>query len=192
MSKCIVCNSRKGKRSCPLSGALICSQCCGAKKGAEADCPSDCSFLSTSIRYFSDKQAFSEAKNFEREMKSIIGNEDDYINILEIIESAIVRLYKANNRIVDKDVQTALEYLFEMGKARILGISSESSTTLPPVVWDLIDSINDTIKYRTSFGVRDGVMGILKGIYRVLVSVKNHYNPKNNKSYLDFIINYVR
>ncbi|KJU87432.1 hypothetical protein MBAV_000371 [Candidatus Magnetobacterium bavaricum] len=191
MAKCIVCNSRKGKRNCPSFGALICSQCCGAKKGTEIDCPGDCFFLSTSKQYFTDKQASNEAKNFEREVKSIIGNEDAYFDMLQNIEFTIVRLHKVNKKIVDKDVQAALEYLFEMGKAHIEGVSSKYLTKLPPTVLVLVDSINDILEYRNSFGVIESLMDRLKCIYRVLDSVKTHYNPMDNQSYLNFIINYV-
>ncbi|KJU83157.1 hypothetical protein MBAV_004650 [Candidatus Magnetobacterium bavaricum] len=147
--------------------------------------------MSTSKQYFTDKQTSNEAKNFEREMKSIIGNEDDYIDMLQNIEFAIVRLYKINKKIVDKDVQAALEYLFEMGKAHISEASSKYLIKSSPIVQDLIDSINDIIEYRKSFGLRESLMDRLKCIHRVLDSVKNHYNPMDNQSYLNFIIKYV-
>jgi hypothetical protein len=42
---CPLCRRRKGKRACPARGAMICSQCCGAKRLVEIDCPSDCIYL---------------------------------------------------------------------------------------------------------------------------------------------------
>jgi hypothetical protein len=42
---CPLCGKRKGKRACPARGAAICSQCCGAKRLVEIDCPPDCVYL---------------------------------------------------------------------------------------------------------------------------------------------------
>jgi hypothetical protein len=42
---CPLCEKRKGKRLCPARGAAICSQCCGAKRVVEIDCPPDCVYL---------------------------------------------------------------------------------------------------------------------------------------------------
>jgi hypothetical protein len=43
--KCIVCEQRKGKRSCPARGTLICTQCCGEKRVLEINCPESCVYL---------------------------------------------------------------------------------------------------------------------------------------------------
>jgi hypothetical protein len=42
---CPLCRRRQGKRACPAKGEAICSQCCGAKRRVEIDCPSDCAYL---------------------------------------------------------------------------------------------------------------------------------------------------
>jgi hypothetical protein len=42
---CPLCRQRRGKRACPAKGEAICSQCCGAKRRVEIDCPPDCVFL---------------------------------------------------------------------------------------------------------------------------------------------------
>lgn len=42
---CPLCRQRKGKRACPAKGANICSQCCGAKRLVEIECPPDCLYL---------------------------------------------------------------------------------------------------------------------------------------------------
>lgn len=45
MEKCVSCNRRKGKRSCPALSGLICAECCGTKRLSEISCPSDCIYL---------------------------------------------------------------------------------------------------------------------------------------------------
>ncbi len=43
MAKCIICNSRKGKRKCQATSTFICSQCCGESR-SEEQC-GGCSFF---------------------------------------------------------------------------------------------------------------------------------------------------
>lgn len=43
MAKCVLCNSRKGKRKCSVAGAFICSLCCGESR-TEEKC-GGCSFF---------------------------------------------------------------------------------------------------------------------------------------------------
>jgi hypothetical protein len=43
--RCPLCRQRRGKRACPAKGEAICSQCCGAKRRVEIDCPADCVYL---------------------------------------------------------------------------------------------------------------------------------------------------
>jgi hypothetical protein len=45
-STCWSCQRVKGKRACPARGGeLICSRCCGTKRGVEIHCPADCPYL---------------------------------------------------------------------------------------------------------------------------------------------------
>lgn len=45
-STCWSCRKIKGKRACPARGnELICSRCCGTKRGVEIHCPTDCPYL---------------------------------------------------------------------------------------------------------------------------------------------------
>lgn len=40
-TQCCLCG-QSGKRDCPAKGALICTSCCGSKRGSQIDCPVDC------------------------------------------------------------------------------------------------------------------------------------------------------
>lgn len=51
MSKCVYCHQRKGRRSCPALGGLICSQCCGEHRITRIACPPDCSYLDSGSEY---------------------------------------------------------------------------------------------------------------------------------------------
>ena len=43
--KCILCEKRKAKRSCPAKDTQICPQCCGEKRVLEIECPESCEYL---------------------------------------------------------------------------------------------------------------------------------------------------
>lgn len=51
MTKCVYCHQRKGRRSCPALGGLICSQCCGEHRVTRISCPPDCPYLDTGNDY---------------------------------------------------------------------------------------------------------------------------------------------
>lgn len=45
MARCAFCEARKGKRSCPALGGMICASCCGENRLRTIDCPPDCPWL---------------------------------------------------------------------------------------------------------------------------------------------------
>ena len=43
-TRCCVCN-RQGRRKCPALDGMICTSCCGAKRGSSIDCPPHCLYF---------------------------------------------------------------------------------------------------------------------------------------------------
>ena len=129
--------------------------------------------------------------NFEREMKSLIGDEEQYTDILQNIEFIIHKIYKERGNITDKHVETALEYLLEMGKAQ-LDLPAKFLTELPPNVRGIVDGINDILEFRESLRAREDLLIRLKCIYRVLDSVRTHRDPTDDSSYLKFAGQFLR
>ena len=171
---------------------LICSQCCGAKKVKEIDCPEDCFYMGKSQQYFTDRQESQQISDFEREMKKTIGSEDKYLDILQNLEFIIHKIYREQGNITDKHVETALDYLIEMGKAQ-MDLTSKFLTKLPPNVQNIVDAIDAILEMRETFTKnKEQLMDRLKCIYRILDSVRTHYDPKDDCSYLDFIGQFVR
>ena len=123
-------------------------------------------------------------------MKSIIGNEEPYMDILQNIEALIYNIFIERGNICDKDVEIALEYLLELGKGQ-LGLSSKFPTDLPPNIQTIVDEVNDVLEFSESFGKEEDLFTHLKCIYRVLDSVKTHYEPGDKYSYLKFITSFV-
>ncbi|WP_124329294.1 hypothetical protein [Desulfonema ishimotonii] len=162
-------------------GGQICTQCCGTRRLKEIDCPEDCFYLDKSKKYF-----------FEREMKQIIGDEDRYLDVLQNIEFAIYGVYADKGNITDRHVQAAVEYLLEMGKAR-LGVPSEFLTQLPPNVQNVVDAIDGILEMRDEITEeREKLLDKLRCIYRIQDSVKFHYNTADECRYLGFIGQFLR
>jgi len=190
MAKCSFCKSRKGKRNCPALGGTVCSQCCGAEKGQGIDCPQDCFYLGKSKQYFAEKLEAQQSANFEQAMKSTIGSEDNHMSLLFRIELAISNAYNKNKALTDRNVEEALEYLMEIGKAR-LGLPSKFLTEPDQNVKDIIDAVDERLRLKDSQNEDDDVITPLKGIYRVLDSIKTHLNSNDERSYLHFISGFV-
>jgi len=187
MAKCASCEARKGKRNCPSLGNVICSQCCGTKRKKEIDCPEDCFFLGKSRQYFTDRQEAKKVSDFELEMKSILQNEDQYMDILQNIEFTLYDHYRKYEAITDRDVERALDYLIEMGKAQ-MDVPAKFLTDLPFKIQNIVDAVDDVFSQRESFkGSEEKLIVKLKCIYRILDSVKTHYSPNDECSYLRFI-----
>jgi len=187
MAKCVSCDSRKGKRSCPALGGLVCSQCCGSKREKEIDCPEDCFYLGKSKQYFAERQDAKKISDFEREMNDLLGDEDRHLDILQNIEFIIHKIHTEHGNITDRDVETALEYFIEMGKAQ-LDLPAKFLTELPPNTQMIVDAVDDLLSFRDSLTGKQGdFMTKLKCIYRVWDSVKTHYSRQNEHSYLEFV-----
>ena len=139
---------------------------------------------------FNNQEESEKIKDFDREMKSIIGNEEPYEDILQNIEAVISNIFTERANICDKDVEVALEYLLEMGKGR-LDLPSKFLTDLPPNIQTIVDEVNDILEFSESFGKEEDLITRLKCIYRVLDSVKNNYEPGDKNSYLKFIASFV-
>lgn len=190
MAKCTSCSARKGKRSCPALDSVICSQCCGTKRKVEINCPGDCIYLKSSQEYGIDKEESQKRADFKREMQSIIGNEGPYMDVLSSIEMTIYKFYQERGTINDKDVETALDHLFKIGKAH-LGMGSQPLTELSFKIQTLVDAIDSSIMFQNSFEIKEDLMHRMKCLYRVLSSVGNHYDPSRECSYLNFIGSYL-
>ncbi len=77
-SQCIYCHQRKGKRSCPALGGMICSPCCGEHRLSEITCPQDCIYLAGHEGYQQEKlgqQFLQERQKIVQELQRRLGNQ---------------------------------------------------------------------------------------------------------------------
>ena len=187
MSKCTQCNSRKGKRNCPGTGSLICSQCCGTRREKEIKCPADCSYLEKSGKYFAERSEVRRITDFEREIKTLEGDEEAYTGILENMESAIHKKYKEEKNITDRDVEAALEYFIDAGKAK-LDLPVKSKGELAPNVQAIVDALETVLDFKASLsGESPALMNNLKYIRHILDAVNARYDSKDSCGYLNFM-----
>lgn len=103
MSKCPICNSRKGKRKCLIADAMICSQCCGDTR-TEAAC-AECLFYQKPKRNYNEVPAYS--------VSDMDGNLelDSYSSS---IEGALCAYDVENeNRLCDSDAIRIIELLID-------------------------------------------------------------------------------
>ncbi len=49
IDRCYICNG-KSRNLCPAAGKVICSVCCGSKRGSEINCSPDCAYSPFSIK----------------------------------------------------------------------------------------------------------------------------------------------
>jgi len=190
MAKCDSCNSRKGKRNCPALAGSICSQCCGSKQEVEINCPKDCFYLAKAKQYLTERQNAKNMLDFEREMNSVIRNEEPHLDVLQNIEFVISAVSQDRGDISDRHVEAALECLMELGKAQ-LDLPSKFLTTLPPNIQAVVDAVDDVLKLRESHGAKEDLTTRLKCIYRILDSVRTHRNSHDQRSYLRFASAFV-
>jgi hypothetical protein len=184
MAQCTSCKSRKGKRNCPALSGLLCSQCCGAKKGAEIQCPSGCSYADKSKKYFDDKHRVD--KDFVHDTVCYADDEDRCGEIMFVIDYAIKEIHEEHEDLMDKDVQMALEYLLEKGKAD-LEYSAKVLQTLSPNARLVVDAVNNALELDWLSEDWKDLLIKLKCINRVLDAVKMYVNSCDARNYLNYL-----
>lgn len=89
MSVCLYCTQRKGKRSCPALGGLICSLCCGEHRLVRISCPSDCLYLDSGSDYQQKRlgeQFMPIRRDFYRDLSELGGEKAVALfNLIEIV-----------------------------------------------------------------------------------------------------------
>lgn len=105
MAKCLICNSRKGKRKCKAVDALVCSLCCGQSRDTEK-C-TDCSFYKDA----SHNRNYGKVPYYgTQQMADSIALQD----IANIIESTLCAFdNETENNLTDKTALQLLELAFD-------------------------------------------------------------------------------
>jgi len=114
MSKCVICEQRRGKRQCALKNAMICSQCCGLVQ-TEGNCSDDCPFLLESKSFASEKQDERETQLGERFKRDFAAEDEEVMQTFNVITTPLNDLFvvcaQEDSYLEDKGLVEALDDL---------------------------------------------------------------------------------
>jgi hypothetical protein len=101
VTRCFLCERRRGVRHCPALNSEICSPCCGSKRRREVNCPDDCPRLTQSRDYLAHRLEGAEVLDAARKMSP---------DLLHNLELAILTTRDTRFRdLRDQEVKEALE-----------------------------------------------------------------------------------
>jgi len=129
MMKCVACSERKGKRSCPASGALICTKCCGEKRILEIDCPESCEYLK-------EGRAREASANYSRHLRPsdpvkaaryqrVI---EELGEVLANLEFVVAQEKRSSRYLTDRDAAEAVDLLLQTLRTEDKGILYEHTS----------------------------------------------------------------
>lgn len=133
--KCLSCNIRKGRRECPALGGMICSQCCGSKRGVEIRCPDDCQYFGEAMgRKWFDLfyPAWAEIKG-EEERKALFDSVQICFPLVIFLQRRLLEILFELSEREDDTVLESLQLLRDGYQAVSKGIIYEPSSTNPAV-----------------------------------------------------------
>jgi len=122
MAKCILCNEKiKFSRNCPALNEIICSTCCGSKKGSEIQCTNSCNYLVEGQIKENKKQIMQTVKeSFNSEFEDIYQDEK-ILRLVAPFEQFMFGKYYNHKDVTDgfiSDCYTKIYYFLD-GRGRI-------------------------------------------------------------------------
>ena len=128
---CPLCRIRKAKRSCPGTGAQICTVCCGTKRLVEIACPPTCIYLETAQRH----PAALVKRQQERDVAVLMGAlgalSEPQLQLFFAIHTFIARLKLPAMALADADVAEACAALAGSFETASRGVLYEAQAPSP-------------------------------------------------------------
>jgi hypothetical protein len=126
--KCILCDQRKAKRSCPAKKELICAVCCGEKRVLEINCPESCEYLKSgrareSADYGKRLRNMDKA-SLERNRRVLTKHQD----VVAHLEYTLSRERLLSRYITDREAAEALDILVDTYKTEDKGVLYEKTS----------------------------------------------------------------
>jgi len=192
--KCFLCNERKAKRYCPAKNRNICAVCCGEKRGIEINCPDDC-------RYFIKGQNYQQKKTTDLRIKkdgiaafqkkAELYRKDP--QLFAKIEFALVDAYNQNNRLLNKDVVSALQIVLKTLKSESKGLLYKHKSE-DMVINDLADTLeNEVHELKNNEEINSAAAtNFTKEVIDDFLSEAKFYNDQNTdkSSYLIHLVRF--
>lgn len=92
MSKCVICNSRKGDRECPMHASKLCSRCCGGNRSWK-NCPTTCKYFKEEDYPGMDLHIYEMSLKNEDSGEISKGKENCFLpNVYDLIDCTISNL----------------------------------------------------------------------------------------------------
>lgn len=128
---CPLCRIRKAKRSCPGTGAQICTVCCGTKRLVEIRCPPTCIYLESAQRH----PAAVVRRQQERDLALLMGAlgplSEPQLQLFFVIHTFIARFTHEGVPVSDADVAEGAGALATSFEAASKGVVYEQTATAP-------------------------------------------------------------
>ena len=124
--KCVVCDQRKGKRSCPAKNSMICAQCCGEKRILEINCPESCEYLKIGRNHEAEveRSRLRPSDPITQQLYTrVIGQ---FQGIISHLEYVLARERQTSRDLTDDAVAEALDLILKTYRTEENGIIYES------------------------------------------------------------------
>lgn len=172
MAKCLICNSRKGKRKCIADSTFICSLCCGQSR--KADKCVGCSFY----KDLSSNRNYRKVPFFEIHEMSKAHELQDISNV---VESVLVTFSLETEEFTDRNAEILLEFAFEKYHFKELELNFSNV-----VQKHWLERMSQIIEQDLSNIPKEQLIKVLASIYR---SIQRRTN--GGREYLKFTQQYV-
>jgi hypothetical protein len=128
---CPLCRARKAKRSCPGTGAQICTVCCGTKRLVEIACPPTCVYLSASQRHPAAVVKRQQEHDVSVLMSALGPLTEPQLQIFFLVHTFISRFKPDGTQLNDADVAEAAGALATSFETASRGVLYEQQSTSP-------------------------------------------------------------
>jgi len=171
MSKCPVCNSRKGKRRCLIADGSVCSLCCG--KTRSADSCLECQYYQQPKKNYSEVPAYTTSQMANNQKLEAYGS---------AIEGALCAFdIKIESKLKDAEAIKILELLID-----IYHFGDETTEASSQTISDGLEYVNGVVKSDLE-GVDPVIVTKILGVLRFVARRRT----KVGREYMAIIHQYV-
>jgi hypothetical protein len=122
---------RKAKRSCPGTGAQICTVCCGTKRLVEIACPPSCIYLTTAQRHPAAIVKRQQEQDLTVLMTALGPLSEPQLQLFFLMHTVISRFKPEGPPLVDADIAEAAGALGASFETASRGVLYEQQATSP-------------------------------------------------------------
>jgi len=191
--KCILCDTRKGKRYCPAKNTQICAQCCGEKRVIEVNCPADCVYLTSGQAYHTAKKTIARLRNEEDPLrrKRLYKTLIEFGDLLSQLEATVVSYSIGLRSLKDRHVLEAFGMLKETYITEKKGVIYERSSA-DPLVQSLFQALRKFLE-ETKSEIKKGPSFKLEDILDCLEVLEgNIHHQINTGSEVDAYLRFIK